>query len=124
LLSTVAKLEGQPVIVVTLAQSILSPLNQSEFYAVANRLDEVLSECVGNILCAVDVRSANIRSGERILALLDTLRVRARYRFTPCGALIVTPRSLMVDPTLNANPAIPWFASVEDAIAAFRCEAA
>jgi hypothetical protein len=120
LLSTVNKLDGQPVIVVTLAQSILSPLSQSEFYAVANRLDEILGECVGSVLCVVDVRSANIKSGERVLALLDTLRLRAHNRFTPHGALIVTPRSLMVDPVLAANPTIAWFASLEDAMAAFR----
>ena len=35
---------------------------------------------------------------------------------------VAAPRSLMVDPALTANPAVAWFASVEDAVAAFRRE--
>jgi hypothetical protein len=87
--TTVIKLPDAPILVVTLGQSIIDLHQQSEYYAVANRISELLSQHNGPIICIVDVRCADLRSGERIIALLETLRIAARYRFSIDCAFVV-----------------------------------
>jgi hypothetical protein len=109
--ATVIKLPDAPILVVTLSQSIIDLHHQSEFYAVANRLSELISKHTGPIMVIVDVRCADLRSGERIIALLETLRVGARYRFSIDAAFVVN------QPAFDAaSSMMPLYNSVESAL--------
>lgn len=76
MLSSVNKVPGEPILVVTLCKSITEPNSQPEYYALANRLSQMLRQNNGKMTCVIDASHVDVGSVERIMALIGTMSSR------------------------------------------------
>jgi hypothetical protein len=104
--STVSKVPGESILLITLSKSITEPDSQTENYALANRLSQMLRQS-SRVSCVIDAQHVDIGSVERIITLIDSLSGAACPR-------IVLVLSKYASATLRA--AVPAFSSIPRAM--------
>jgi hypothetical protein len=111
MLSSVNKVPGESILLVTLCKSVTEPNSQTEYYALANRISQMLRQTHGRIACVLDASRVDVGSVERILSLIDSLS----------GAQIVhTVLVLGKYKSASTRARVPVFSSVARAMDAAR----
>lgn len=111
--SSVDQQPGEPILVVTLNQSIILPDSHSEYYALTHRLSQMLRQFSGSVTCIIDATCADSGSAQRLLSLIDTLK--------RSGSTAI--RTILVIDKYSTGPmrlAMPVYSTMQMALAAAR----
>jgi hypothetical protein len=73
MLSSVTKVPGESILLIKLCKSVTEPNSQTEYYALANRLNKMLCQTNGSTTIVIDAAHVDVGSVERIMGLIDSL---------------------------------------------------